>query len=169
MLEFRGSETEKNLTVAMTEASVAAHKYLFYAERAKNEGYFNVADVFGEFAHNNKEHTKIWYKWLNGQQIPNTLQNLQDSVNFENYASTTCAEFAIKAREEGFENIADLFVHVAQIENTHGQRFKQLASSLKNAVYDYSGQSGYVCDVCGCLIEQENPPVVCPLCLNQDV
>ena len=61
-------------------------------------------------ARNEKEHAKLWFKFLHDGNVPETLINLEDAAKGENYEWTTMYdEFAKTAKEEGFEKLAFLF------------------------------------------------------------
>ena len=108
-MELKGSRTEANLMAAFAGESQARNKYTYYASKAKKDGYVQIANIFEETAANEKEHAKIWFKLLHGGAIPSTVENLKDAAAGENYEWTDMyAEFAKEAREEGFNEIADL-------------------------------------------------------------
>ena len=116
-MELKGSRTEANLMTAFAGESQARNKYTYYASKAKKDGYVQIAQIFEETANNEKEHAKIWFKLLHDGWIPTTIENLKDAAEGENYEWTEMyAEFAVVAKEEGFDHIAALFEMVAKIE-----------------------------------------------------
>ena len=126
-MELKGSKTEKNLMEAFAGESQARNKYTYYASQAKKDGYVQISKIFEETANNEKEHAKIWFKLLHGGKISDTLTNLEDAANGENYEWTDMyARFAQEAREEGFNDIALLFENVAKIEKDHEERYRKL-------------------------------------------
>ena len=69
-MDLKGSKTEKNLLEAFAGESQARNKYSYYASKAKKEGYEQIAAIFEETAANEKEHAKLWFKYLNnGEDI----------------------------------------------------------------------------------------------------
>ena len=62
-MELKGSKTEQNLRTAFAGESQAHTKYLYYASKAKKDGYVQISDIFEETAKNEKEHAKIWFTW----------------------------------------------------------------------------------------------------------
>ena len=125
-MELKGSNTEKNLMEAFAGESQARNKYTYYAAQAKKDGYVQISRIFEETANNEKEHAKIWFKLLHGGKIADTLTNLEDAANGENYEWTDMyATFAKEAREEGFNDIALLFENVAKIEKDHEERYRK--------------------------------------------
>ena len=110
MADLKGTKTEENLRAALAGESQARVKYEFYASQAKKDGYVEIKDIFQESSDNEKEHAKIWFKLLNGGKVPDTLSNLADAAAGEHEEWTVMyKEFAETAREEGFDDIADLF------------------------------------------------------------
>ena len=110
MADLKGTKTEKNLWTAFAGESQARNKYTYYASQAKKEGFVQIAKIFEETANNEKEHAKIWFKALHGDKIPETITNLEDAANGENYEWTDMyATFAKEAKEEGFDTLAALF------------------------------------------------------------
>ena len=98
MPELKGSKTEQNLMAAFAGESQARNKYTYYASQAKKEGFVQISKIFEESANNEKEHAKIWFKALHGDKIPDTLKNLEDAADGENYEWTDMyATFAKEA------------------------------------------------------------------------
>ena len=87
-MELKGSKTEKNLQEAFAGESMARNKYTFYAAKAREEGYVEIAEFFEETAINEREHGKIWFKLLHDGGIPTTDLNLQDGADGEHYEWT---------------------------------------------------------------------------------
>ena len=134
-MELKGSKTEKNLMEAFAGESQARNKYTYYAAQAKKDGYVQISRIFEETANNEKEHAKIWFKLLHGGKIADTLTNLEDAANGENYEWTDMyATFAKEAREEGFNDIALLFENVAKIEKDHEERYRKLFANIKDGI-----------------------------------
>ena len=103
MENIKGTQTEKNLQTAFAGESQARNKYTYFASKARKEGYNQIADIFEETAGNEKEHAKIWFKLLNGGEVPDTIANLEAAAAGENYEWTDMyAGFAETAKAEGF-------------------------------------------------------------------
>lgn len=132
MKELKGTQTEKNLQTAFAGESQAHTKYLYYASKAKKDGYVQMGDLFEETARNEKEHAKIWFKLLHGNTIPSTEENLKDAAAGENYEWTDMyAGFAKTAREEGFEGIAAKFEWWLPSRNTMRNATANCSRTLK--------------------------------------
>ena len=165
-MELKGSKTEANLMAAFAGESQARNKYTYYASKAKKEGYEQIAAIFEETANNEKEHAKMWFKQLNGGEIPSTLDNLKDAANGENYEWTEMyEEFAKTAEEEGFTEIARLFRGVGEIEKHHEERYLKLVDNIdNNLVFKKDEEVIWICRNCGHVYYGKEAPVVCPIC-----
>ena len=165
-MELKGSKTEKNLLEAFSGESQARNKYTYYASQAKKEGYVQIAQIFESTANNEKEHAKIWFKLLHGGNISDTMKNLEDTANGENYEWTQMyAQFAKEAEEEGFSDIAFLFKKVAEIEKHHEERYKRLLENIKNAkVFEKDEEVEWECANCGFRHKGTKAVEMCPVC-----
>ena len=165
-MELKGSKTEKNLMDAFAGESQARNKYTYFASKARKEGYEQIAAIFEETALNEKEHAKIWFKLLNGGEIPSTLENLNAAAAGENYEWTDMYDgFAKTAKEEGFDRIAYLFEAVGKIEKEHEARYKKLIENLQDGlVFSRDGDKIWKCRNCGHIVIGKEAPAVCPVC-----
>ena len=165
-MQLKGSRTEKNLMKAFAGESEARNKYSYYASKAKKEGYEQIAAIFEETANNEKEHAKLWFKQLHGGEVPDTLTNLHDAANGENYEWTTMyKEFADVAKEEGFDEIARLFSAVAEIEKHHEERYLKLVGNIdNNIVFERGEERVWICRNCGHITVGNKAPEICPVC-----
>ena len=163
-MQLKGSKTEQNLRTAFSGESEARNKYTFFASQAKKEGYVQISELFLETANNEKEHAKIWFKLLEG--IGTTAENLQNAANSENYEWTDMyLRFADEARAEGFDEIADLFAAVGEIEKEHEQRYLALLDSVENRqVFIKDEIVIWQCSNCGHVVVGKQAPEVCPVC-----
>ena len=140
-MELKGSKTEKNLQTAFAGESQARNKYTYFASKAKKEGFEQIAAIFLETAENEKEHAKLWFKYLEGGDIKGTAENLKAAAEGENYEWTDMyAQFAKEAEEEGFKEIAAKFRGVAAIEKHHRN--------------------------CGHIVIGKKAPGICPVCAH---
>ena len=167
-MELKGSKTEANLQAAFAGESQAHTKYQYYASKAKKEGYVQIASIFEETSRNEKEHAKIWFKLLHGDEIPATLDNLADAANGENFEWTDMyAGFAATAREEGFTKIACLFEMVGKIEKEHEARYRKLIENIEGGlVFSRDGDAIWQCSNCGHIVVGPKAPGICPVCAH---
>ncbi len=166
MMELKGSKTEKNLLEAFAGESMARSKYDFFASIAKKEGYEQIMGVFHETADNEKEHAKMWAKYLG--LIGDTENNLKEAAKGENYEwSEMYKEFAKTAKEEGFDEIATHFEKVAEVEAEHEKRYLKLLSRVQDGtVFKRSEPIKWRCRNCGYIHEGPEPPEICPACAH---
>ena len=152
---------------AFAGESMARNKYTFFAAKAEQAGYMQIADIFRMTAANEKEHAEIWFNLLGG--VSDTLDNLKTAAEGEKSEWTQMyAEFANTAREEGFDNIANLFDKVALIEKEHEQRYRDLIMNIdQNEVFKKSESKEWICRNCGHIHTGEEAPLACPVCAKQ--
>ncbi|MBP5634001.1 rubrerythrin family protein [Candidatus Saccharibacteria bacterium] len=165
MAEIKGTKTEQNLNAAFAGESQARVKYQFYASKAKKEGYEQISAIFQETSDNEKEHAKIWYKLLH-DGVADTITNLKDAAAGENYEYTDMyKKFAEDAREEGFNEIAELFEKVGEIEKHHEERYRKLIENIeKGMVFKGDGVTVWKCRNCGYIHIGDSAPEKCPVC-----
>ena len=162
--DLKGTQTEKNLLEAFAGESEARNKYTYFASKAKKDGYVQISKMFEETAANEKEHAKIWYKILEG--IGSTPENLKAAADGEAYEwKEMYPGFAKTAREEGFDEIAELFEGVAAIEKEHEERYRKLLENIeKDMVFSDDGDAVWACSNCGHVVVGPKAPEVCPVC-----
>ncbi|MBR6183219.1 MAG: rubrerythrin family protein [Bacteroidales bacterium] len=161
-----GTRTEKNLQEAFAGESQARNKYTYYASKAKKDGYVQIAALFQETADNEKEHAKIWFKYLHDGSVPDTAANLLDAAAGENFEWTDMyARMAKEAREEGFEEIAQRFEMVGAIEKHHEERYRKLLKNIQDKkVFSKDGDAIWQCANCGHIVVGKQAPEICPVC-----
>ena len=165
-VDFESSQTKKNLEAAFAGESQATNKYAYFSSKAKKEGYVQISQIFAETSGNEREHAKLWFKYLHGGEVPDTLTNLNEAANGENDEWTSMyPEFAKVADEEGFTAIAAKFRLVADIEKAHEERYRKLIERVeKGEVFDREGVKVWKCINCGHLHVGAKAPKVCPTC-----
>ncbi len=165
-MELKGSQTEKNLMTAFAGESQARNKYTYYASQAKKDGYEQIAAIFEETAGNEKEHAKLWFKLLHGGKVPSTIDNLKDAAEGENYEWTDMYKsFSETAKEEGFDDIAELFKMVGDIEKHHEERYLTLLKKVEdNLVFETEEETIWICRNCGHVYRSKEALEVCPVC-----
>ena len=162
--KLKGTKTEQNLHAAFAGESEARNKYTYFASKAKKDGYVQIGNLFQETADNEKEHAKLWYKILCG--IGSTVENLEAAADGEAYEwKEMYPSFAKDAREEGFDDLADLFLAVAEIEKAHEERYRKLIKSIKEElVFSDDNDTIWECGNCGHIVVGPKAPEVCPVC-----
>ena len=164
--KLKGTKTEENLKAAFAGESQARNKYTYYASKAKKDGYEQIAAIFEETAGNEKEHAKLWFKYLHNGEVPTTVDNLKDAADGENYEWTDMyEEFAKTAEEEGFEELAIKFRQVGEIEKHHEERYRKLLKNIDDqVVFSKDEDKIWICRNCGHIVIGKYAPEVCPVC-----
>lgn len=168
-MELKGTKTEESLRKAFAGESEARNKYTYFASKARKDGYEQIAAIFEETAANEKEHAKLWFKALNGGEVPSTIDNLNAAANGEAYEWTDMYdEFAKTAKEEGFNEIAFLFESVGKIEREHEARFRKLIKNIEEGlVFSSDGDTIWICRNCGHVVVGPKAPEICPVCKHK--
>ena len=165
-MELKGTKTEQNLREAFAGESQARNKYTYFASKAKKDGYEQIAAIFEETANNEKEHAKMWFKYLEGGEIRPTAENLVSAAEGENYEWTDMYDrMAREAEEEGFKEIARKFAMVAAIEREHEARYKKLLANIEgDLVFSSENDCIWICRNCGHIVVCKKAPALCPVC-----
>ena len=166
MKDLKGSKTLENLLTAFAGESQARNKYTFYAAKAEQEGYVQIAEIFKDTAANEKEHAELWFKHAIG--LGKTEENLIAAAEGENYEWTEMyAEMAKTAREEGFREIAEQMDGVAAIEKEHEERYRKLAENVRDGkVFSKDEEVLWQCANCGHQFTGKDAPEICPVCFH---
>ena len=168
MKELKGTKTEKNLLDAFAGESMARNKYSYFASKAKKDGYEQIAALFEETAQNEKEHAKLWFKYLEGGAIKDTMANLKAAAEGENYEWTDMYDrMAKEAEEEGFTEIAAKMRGVAAIEKHHEERYLALLKNIEEGmVFSREGDTIWKCRNCGHIVVGKKAHEICPVCAH---
>jgi rubrerythrin len=178
-MALKGTRTEKNILTAFCGESQARNRYTYFSSQAKKEGYVQISKIFEETASHEKEHAKRLFKLLEGGEaevtasfpagvIGSTMENLEEAAGGENYEHTTMyPEFAATAREEGFAEIAEIFMSIAIAEQYHEERYLKLLNNIKKGqVFKREQAKTWRCQNCGYLHEGTEAPDECPACIH---
>ena len=168
MKNIVGTKTEQNLAYAFAGESQARNKYDYWASRAKKDGYEQVAGFFAETALNEKEHAKMWFKYLQGGAIQDTKFNLKQAAEGEHEEWTSMYKsFAEIADEEGFPEIAEQFRGVAAVEKEHEERYLKLLANIESGeVFVRQDEVQWQCRNCGAIVVAKEAPEKCPVCAH---
>jgi rubrerythrin len=177
MASIKGSKTEQNLLKSFAGESQARNRYTYFASVAKKEGYEQIAAIFLETADNEKEHAKVFFKYLEGGdleirasypagKIGTTAQNLAAAAAGELMEwGTLYPGFAKVAEKEGFPTIAKSFREIAEVEVHHEDRYNRLLANVKSGtVFKKAEKTRWICRNCGYVHEGTSAPKTCPAC-----
>jgi rubrerythrin len=174
---IKGSQTEKNLLTAFAGESQARNRYAYFGSIARKEGYEQISAIFLETSENEKEHAKVFFKYLEGGTseiiarypagiIKDTLANLDGAADGEKYEWTTMyVNFAQVAEKEGFPEVARSFHQIAKAEKFHESRYRKLIEDIQNKqVFKKPATVKWHCRNCGYIFEGPEAPKECPAC-----
>ena len=174
---IRGTKTEKNLLAAFAGESQARNRYTYFASAAKKEGFEQISRIFLETAENEKEHAKIFFKYLEGGEVEitaaypagvigDTKSNLEAAAAGENLEWTTLySNFANVAKEEGFPEVARSFEQIAKVEMFHENRYRKFVANIAGSeVFKKKTTTKWHCINCGYVHEGPEAPAECPAC-----
>ena len=174
---IKGTETEKNILKSFAGESQARNRYTYFSSAAKKEGFIQISNIFAETAENEKEHAKVFFKYLEGGEleitagypageIKDTKSNLTAAADGEKMEWTTLySDFAKVARDEGFPEVARSFEQIAKVEKFHEARYRKLIANIESKeVFKKQRLSKWHCINCGFVMEGLEPPKECPAC-----
>ncbi|MGA2553976.1 MAG: rubrerythrin [Smithella sp.] len=174
---IKGTKTEKNLLASFAGESQARNRYTFFASAAKKEGYEQISRIFLETAENEKEHAKVFFKYLEGGDVEitasypagvigDTKSNLEAAAAGENMEWTVLySEAARIAKEEGFPEVARSFEQISKVEMFHEKRYRKLAANIADSeVFKKKAPVKWHCINCGYVHEGDEAPKECPAC-----
>ncbi|MCT4574761.1 MAG: rubrerythrin family protein [Alphaproteobacteria bacterium] len=180
-MNLKGTQTEKNIMAAFVGESQARNRYTYYASVAGKEGYKKIQAVFEETANHEKEHAKRLFKLLerDGDDIVieggaqptvfgDTSTNLKASAEGEHHENSEMyPDFAKVAKEEGLEEIASIFLAIAEAEKYHERRFRALQKKVdEGSMFKAEEAVVWKCRNCGYHTTDmmNEAPEKCPAC-----
>jgi rubrerythrin len=153
--------TTDNLKAAFAGESQANRKYLFFAEKAEQEGHKQIARLFRAAADAETVHAKNHLKVLDG--IQTTAENLHQAINGESYEFTDMyPEFIKQAEAEGNAKAQHSFDLANKVEKVHHSLYQKALVALEKGT-PVEEKTMYVCQVCGYTVEGKAPEK-CPVC-----
>ncbi|MFC2044077.1 rubrerythrin [Chloroflexota bacterium] len=174
---IKGTQTEKNLLKAFAGESQARNRYTFFASTARKEGYEQIANIFTETAGNEKEHAKVFFKYLERGDVEitaayptgiigDTKENLEAAASGEKLEwSDVYPNFERIAREEGFAEVSASFKEIAEVEEFHEGRYRKLANNIRvGEAFKKKAPVKWHCTNCGYIHKSNEAPKICPAC-----
>lgn len=179
MKSVKGTRTEKNLLASFAGESQARNRYTYFASVAKKAGLEQIAAIFSDTADNEKEHAKRYFKLLQGGDveivasypagvIADTAASLEAAAAGEHLEWTKLYKDAEEiAREEGFEEVADQFKNIAEVEKEHEIRYRKLLNNVREEkAFKKETVVKWRCRNCGYVSEGKEAPGKCPACAH---
>ena len=182
-MNLKGTRTAKNLMASFAGEAQANMRYTYYAKEAKKEGYVQISNIFEETARNEAQHAKRFFRFLNeggfkGELIKvecsypvllgNTKENLISAIEGEHEENVDMyPEFADIAQEEGFDEIANVWREIAEVEEAHETRFRKLLENIEvGTVFEKDETVRWKCNNCGYIHTGVSAPDTCPACAH---
>ena len=182
-MNLKKSRTLKNLVNSFAGECQAYVRYKFIEYGARDKGYACLAEMIDNVAFNEFQHARMFYTFIQ-KSDDNTIDNLEVCAGYpfkekwdlvENLKLAADDEkseeqdiypvYAKIARDEGFDEIADLYEDIIQVESCHRKLFTDLYEQMNNGtLYQKEQKVKWKCADCGYEAEGVKPWDVCPLC-----
>ena len=179
MGRFSESRTARNLLISFSAESQARTRYNFFARRAEEDGYIQIARIFDDTAAQEYEHAHRFFKFFNGGEYEttwsfpagvtlSTRENLLSAAELERYVHEEMYRgFAEIARQEGFGRAADTFDAISVAEQHHEELFRELAANIEaQRVFSRPESMRWKCLGCGYIHQGGTAPDMCPACVR---
>lgn len=180
-MQFVKTETYLNLARSFAGECQAGMRYQMIAKLAMKEGHQTLANAVKTIAKNETVHAtqffnKIIEKTGSKENVmidagyPFHIGTLAESLKFsandeKNETEDIYPAFSLKAKEEGFEDVAALFKMVAEVEAHHKVVFQYLHDGVRNGtLYKSDKPILWICSECGYMHVATEAWKVCPLC-----
>lgn len=176
------SKTFLNLAKAYAGETQAYTRYKFIEYGARNQGYNALSEVIDKIVFNEFNHARMLYTHIQ-QASKKTIENIDISTGYpfkekwdliENLKLAAQDEesevkiyksFEKTAREEGFEEIANLFKMIGDVENCHRMLFEDLHNQMSSGtLYKKEKPVKWKCSGCGYESTSTEAWDMCPLC-----
>lgn len=181
-MKLKDSQTYLNLAKAFIGECTARTRYEFCEYGFRMNGYEAIATLIDRIAYQEFNHARMLYTKLQEADssvvdniettvgLPyrekwNMLDNLKYLMEDELDEASVYSEFEKIATEEGFEDVANLFRMIGEVEKTHAKVFKELYNQMKDKkLYKKAKQVAWVCPACGYVSFEKEAWESCPLC-----
>ena len=173
--EAATSQTYYNLIDAILAETYASMKYRAFAERAEQESYFSIANLFRATANAEEKHADDQWLLLQAMgaterpvvtstpTVGTTAENLQVAIDGETYEySVMYPDFLRIAQEEGFTDAARIFRWAMRAEEVHANTFTSVLNNLDDDEYLAIYAHIYRCYLCGEVVTER--PEYCGIC-----
>ncbi|MBT7300789.1 MAG: rubrerythrin family protein [Victivallales bacterium] len=139
--------TNDNLQEAFAGESQANRKYLAFAEKAKKDGFPQVAKLFRAAAAAETVHAHAHLRVLDG--VGETTSNLEAAVEGEGFEfQQMYPKFVAEAKAEGNKRALKSFQNAMVVEEVHYGLYSDALGAVKGGA-DLAAATIHVCKVCG--------------------
>jgi rubrerythrin len=154
--------TKRALSDAFAGESMAHMKYLAFSDKAKADGYANLAKLFEAIAYAERVHATNHARNLG--YIGSTEENIQAGIDGEGFEiDEMYPAYDVIAKLQG-EKGAEKSIHYAiEAEKIHRAYYEEALDNLKQGK-DVDNKPVYICPVCGFTHFGEDTPGKCPVC-----
>lgn len=179
MGKFRDSQTAINLHTSFAAEAQARTRYNFFANKAREEGFIQIAKIFNETADQEFEHALRFFKFFNGGELPinwsfptgvieDTHANLLSAAALEHYVSFDMyTKFAKTAQDEGYQRAVDTFHAIIVSEQHHEKLYLHLAENIaSDRCFCREEETTWRCLSCGYIHTGKDAPDKCPGCVK---
>lgn len=179
-MDFKDSKTYKNLALSFSAECMAGLRYQMIADLLIKEGYQTLADTIKELAKNETWHAKQEMTLLNANagdvnninitgDFPFVAENVESgllsAIKSEEQESVFYNAAAKTAEEEGYNEIADKFRLIGEIELHHREVFSKILNDYKNGtLFRSDKEKTYTCANCGHFDKLYKAWNICPVC-----
>lgn len=181
-INFKDTKTYKNLARSFAGECQAGARYQFLSKQCLKEGYNFLSNTIKTLAKNEMAHAKTFFDLI-VNNCDNVVTNIDINAGFpfkygelvdhfkytmedeETESKTIYPQFSKIAKEEGLDDISEIFDLVASVENCHYMLIKQIYDGLKNNnLYKSTTPIKWKCSNCGNEHEQKEAWQICNLC-----
>ncbi len=182
-MKFQDSKTYHNLARAYAGECQARTRYEFIEYGARMQGYSCLAEVVDKVVYNEFNHARMFYTYLQ-QDVKKQIDNIDISAGYpfkekwdltdnlrlaaedeKTEAEEVYPEFVKIAKEEGYDDVADLFKMVIEVEKSHQALFEELHKQMKDgSLYKKKVKVTWKCSGCGHTESAKEAWEECPLC-----
>lgn len=182
-MKLKDSQTYKNLARAFAGECQARTRYEFIEYGAREQGFKALAEIIDKIAYQEFTHSRMIYSFIQSaddktidnievctgfpfRQKWNLADNLRFAAEDESVeADKLYPEFAKTAKQEGFNDIANLFTNLIKIEQTHQAEFARLYKLFKEGkLYKSETPVIWKCPECGYECTSTQAFETCPVC-----
>lgn len=181
-MKLKDSKTYKNLATAYIAECSARARYEFCEYGFRYNGYEAIATMIDRIAYQEFNHARVLYTCIQDAELPQ-IDNIDVCVGLpfkEKWDLGTnlkllCQDeldeaevyntFEQTAREEGFDDIADKFKMIHDVELRHARVFEELYNQFKDKkLYKKAQKVAWICPSCGYVSFDKQAWESCPLC-----
>jgi rubrerythrin len=169
-------KTIDNLKSAITDETTASAKYKAFSEKAKAEGYDEIAGLFAATSKSESIHAVNHMKALEKMgekfeakadtfEVKTTKENLEAALKGESYeVDTMYPDFMKIADADEATDAKKSFNWAMETEKKHKELYQKALDALKNKKVKDLPMEYFVCPKCGNIFTSDNVDEICGFC-----